>query len=225
MTVVKKTLLVVLWLGMMGGAGGCAVFAWLAATLSPPDPVPAKYVFPRQETVLVLVDDPVDIVGALPVKYELTGRINKELEANEITEHTISYKRLMDLAAATPNFNRLSTAEIGKKIGADIVLYVKIDDFSLRDNPMNPIWRGKFKTSVRVVDVEEGRLWPKDLVGGYPVQEVDTKPIEGDNSSRFEIKLAKSMAYEMANNIVSLFYEHPGSPHGSLPEKDVSSEP
>ncbi|KKK75905.1 hypothetical protein LCGC14_2869030 [marine sediment metagenome] len=102
MTVVKKTLLVVLWLGMMGGAGGCAVFAWLAATLSPPDPVPAKYVFPRQETVLVLVDDPVDIVGALPVKYELTRQINEELKKNQITEHQISYKRLMGIAAATP---------------------------------------------------------------------------------------------------------------------------
>ncbi len=222
---IKKTLLVVLWSGMIAGAGGCAAVAWFAATFSPPDPVPAVYEFPRQETVLVLVDDPGNIVGAMPVKYELTRQINEELKKNQITEHQISYKRLMDIAAATPEFNRLSTAEIGRKAAADIVLYVKIDHFSLKDNSMSPIWHGKFKTSVRVVDVEEGRLWPKDLVGGYPVQEVDTEPIEGDGSSRFEIKLAKSMARKMAKNIVNLFYKHPGQPHGSLPERDVSSEP
>ncbi len=221
----RKILLVMLWSVVIANVSGCAGVAWFAAIFSPPKAVPAEYVFPRQETVLVLVDDPTDIAGSTPVKYELTRRINKELEDNQITEHLVSYKRLMDISAATPNFNRLSTAEIGRKADADIVLYIKIDHFSLKDNSMTPIWHGKFKTSVRVVDVEEGRLWPKDLVGGYPVQEVDTKPIEGDGSSRFETKLAKSMAHEMAKNIVNLFYEHPGQPHGSLPEKDVSSEP
>ena len=60
----RKILLVVLWSVMVANVGGCAVVAWFAAVFSPPAVIPPEYVFPRGETVLVLVDDPGNI-GAL----------------------------------------------------------------------------------------------------------------------------------------------------------------
>lgn len=203
---------------------GCAIAGFLM-TLAPPEDIEAKYEFPAEATVLVLVDDPANLVDYAPIKYELTRRINEQLDKRELVDKTIAYSRLMQRVASSPEYSTMSIASIGEKLGAQQVLYVRITDFQLKNEKTTTVWHGRLGATVRVIDVKKGRLWPKDLVEGYPVDGVETPMQQSGPFSQFGLKLSRQMAEEMADNIVKLFYKHPGRPHDELPPSEPSVEP
>ena len=220
----RRSICLLSWIFPAVLLGGCAVAAWFA-TLFPPDKVKPLYEIPKNNTLLVLVEDPKHHAGETALKTELTEFLNQEFEQRGLVEHVVSYRQLINLAAATENFRALSTSEVGKKLDADVVLYVQVDEFSLKDDPNSPFWHGNLSTLVRLVSVKEGRLWPRELPEGYKPRKVDGGSVSGDGSRRFEQKLVRDMALEMADNIAKLFYEHRGQPHGALPQDETVERP
>jgi len=190
------------------GTGGCTpVIGWFANAFAPPQKVKALYKPPPGKTVLVFVDDMLSPVSYERVKAELTGRLNRQLAEHGIAGKTIGYDELLVLISATPNFNELAISEVGRKLGADVVLYVQITGFSLKDEEGMPLWRGRLATAVRFVGVEAGRLWPEDRQGGYPVEPVEIPP-SSHPSPTYGEALSKMLAEKMADSIAKLFYDH-----------------
>ncbi|MGB2821364.1 MAG: hypothetical protein WBF17_10310 [Phycisphaerae bacterium] len=189
------------------GHCSCAVFAWLAAKFSPPDKVEAQFELPSGKTVLVFVDDILRPVSHEPVKIELTNRLNEYLVANKVAARTVSYDRLADLVAGTPNFNLLAVSEVGQKLAADVVLYVQIDEFALKDEAAEQLWHGRLRATVRMVDVAKGRLWPKNRPAGYSLPAVET-PTVAQSSDTGADEIARTLAAMMADQVAKLFYEH-----------------
>lgn len=203
---------------------GCAGVAY-TATLLPPDKIPAKYEFNEKSILLVLVEDPKHLADQTSLKIQISEFLNQEFEDRGLVERVIPYRQLMNLAAATENFPSLSTAEVAKELKADVVLYVEIENFSLKEDPNSPYWNGKLTTLVKVVGAKEGRLWPKDLPEGYHPTRVDTGSVCDDGSVRFEQHLVEIIAQQMGDNIMKLFYKHRGKEHGSLPENETIDRP
>ena len=192
---------------LLAGAGGCAPFAWFVALFEQPVKVKAVFKPPKGKTMLVFVDNLSHWLDYEPVKGELTERLNKQLREHGIAAGTISHERLSEFIAATPRFNQLGVIEVGQRLGADIVLYVQIDKFSLKDDRVSPVWRGRFHVTVRVVDVKAGRIWPKGPGPGYVVPPVEI-PARTDSSATYGAHLAKIMAGKMADRVAKLFYDH-----------------
>jgi len=205
-------------------AEGCAAVAY-TKTLLPPEKVPAKYEFDEKSTLLVLVEDPKHLADKTSLRTQISEFLIQEFEDRGLVERVIPLHQLMNLAAASENFHAFSTAEVGKKLKADVVLYVEIENFNLKEDPNSPFWHGKLTTEVKVVGVKKGRLWPKDLIEGYQPPRVDTGSVADDGSTRFEQHLIRTMAQEMGDNIMKLFYKHRGKEHGSLPESDTVDRP
>ncbi len=172
-----------------------------------PRKVQAVYQPPEGKKILVFVDDLQNPVSYEPIKAELTERLNEQLIENNVAERVVPYERLLTLMAATPEFHALSIGQIGNKLGADIVLYVHVDTFSLKDNEVTPLWHGQLATTIRMVDVTRGRLWPEDRPAGFTVKPVET-PTEYSPSQTYEIDLATSLARQMATRVARLFYDH-----------------
>ena len=209
---------VFLALSMASVGCGPGAAGWFASLL-PPEQIDAKYKLPKHKTVAVLVDDPNHLVNFSPVKFELAKQLNKQLTDNKVTKDVIPPEDIMKLRAVTTDFKKLSNAEIGKKLGADIVINVLIKDFRLKDAEYSQIWHGQLQATVKVVDVKKGRLWPNDSIGGFETKVVETPRMEGTPSPQFEVKMAKAMATDMADVIAKYFYKHPGRAHDALPDK------
>jgi hypothetical protein len=187
---------------------GCGpLIGWMANTFAPPQKVPALYRPPPGKKFLVFVDDILNPVGYEPIKAELTQHLNRQLEEKNVAADIVAYEDMLTLKAAIPEFNRLSVSEVGGKLGADIVLYVKVDRFSLKDNEATPLWQGRLHTTVRLVGVEVGRLWPEDRPEGYPVEPLEP-PAETHPSPNHGEVLSKALAETMAGRIAKLFYDH-----------------
>ena len=187
-------------------AGGCTGVYWLVAQFAPPQKVKPVYRPPRGKTYLVFVDDR-NPVNYEPVKRELCERLSEQLEKHKIASGTIPYDKLLDLIAANPNFNAMHVPTVGAKCGADMVLYVQIEEFSLKDEQVSPLWRGRLEVVVKIVDCRKGRLWPADRPEGYPLPVVEI-PETASSSPTYGEQLARSLADRAADRIAKLFYEH-----------------
>jgi len=185
----------------------CAVAAWVAAQFGPQEKVAALYAPPEGKKILVFVDDILNPVSYEPIKIELSRRLNQIFVEENVADEAVSYDRLADLIRATPQFNRLAVSEVGRKLGADIVLYVHIDAFSLRDPASDEFWRGRLEATVRMTDVQTGRLWPRDREAGYRMDEVETESTPRTSDTTAD-ELTQVLAAMMADRIAKLFYDH-----------------
>ncbi len=199
---------------------GCGVIPWLAWQMAPAEKIAATYEPPKGKTILVFTDDMLHPVNYEPVKRILAMEISKQLVESKVAGLAIPYQNLADLEAATPGFNKLSVSEVGQKLGAHIVLYVHIDKFSLKDNDANPLWHGRLETTVRMVEVNKGLLWPKDRPTGWPIEPLDIPTSE--TSRTYDTRLARILAERMAGRIVNLFRKHTA---GQEPSKFAGLEP
>jgi len=199
---------------------GCAVAAWFAAQFGPEKKIPAEYEPPAGKTILVFVDDMLHPVDYEPVKIELTEMLNGQLIAHKVAAKTIPYSRLGEFIAATPSFNSLAVSEVGQKLGADMVLHVQIDEFSLRDTASaSELWKGRLGTTVRLVDVTKGRLWPTDDPAGHMVlPKAETQTVSDSSQARGE-QISKELAAETADKIAKLFYSHSTPYEGAYGDK------
>jgi len=203
----RRVLLVVALTGLAASAGGCAVFAWLAAQTAPPRKFPAKYKLPKGKKVLVFVDDYRWPVNYEPIKAELARRIAKELIEHKAVEEIIPYERLEDLAYSTRQFRQMGIPAVAKKLGADLVVYVDIRRFTLKENPGSPLWQGWMEVDVKVVDPKEGPIWPpKDRPDGYPIKYADREP-STNLSDTYDVVLSKVVAALTARKVGRLFYD------------------
>ncbi|MFW5869915.1 MAG: hypothetical protein ACOCVI_03360 [Planctomycetota bacterium] len=194
---------------------GCAVFAYLVAEFSPAQKVEAVYELPENRRVLVFVDDygnPDDNIAARDIKRRLTQKLNHELDQHEIVGSTVPYAKLVDVQSATPNFRSLRTEEVGQKVDADLVVYVHVDRFALRDPDSGRLWHGRLECRLKVLDVKQGmagrggRLWPQDA-DLYDVKAVDI-PAESETSATYGEVLTRELIDQMAVRIGKVFREH-----------------
>jgi hypothetical protein len=187
---------------------GCGpTMGWWAYVFTPKQKVDAVYDLPTGKKVMVFVDDVRKPVTYEAIKGDLTEQINRELMDNKLASEIVPYQDILKLMSSEPNFYRMPIGSAGLKLGADLVLYVHIDEFHLRDDEMVPIWQGRMGASVRVVDCRKGRLWPDDRPEGYPVPPVDTDPASNP-SPEYGTVLSKVLAAKMAKRVVGLLYDH-----------------
>ncbi len=206
---------------LAAGLSGCGqLMGYMGHVLAGPETVEARYEIPSDARLLVFVDDIKNPLSYPEVKRRIGRRVGEHLthEDHRVVKEIVPQRDLIALVAGDPEFYTLSIAEVGNKVGADIVLYVHIDRFQLREDPASPIWKGRLEASALLVDVHEGmqrgqpRLWPTDRLEGQPVEPPATTPSEQDPSPRYGIELTNRLCDQMADRIAKLFYDHEVDP-------------
>lgn len=189
---------------------GCQAIFAITEKMFPDDRVPPKFKLPEKRKVLVLVDDLERPVSYPPVKIALANRCNELLKEKKLADEIITYDRVLNLQTADKKFNQMAISTIAEKLGADLVIYVNLDEFSLKDDPKETLWHGRLGAKVRVVDAKArppapATIWP-DEHAGFPVRV--TEPPTDNNSDIHGELLAKTLANRLADEVVGLFTEH-----------------
>lgn len=184
---------------------GCQVIFVALEKMFPKERVPALFSLPGGKTVLVFPDDLQNPLSYPTVKRRLAQKLNAVLMEKRLAGRTIPYERLMELRSAEPEFNLMGICKIGRRLGADLVVYVDIEQFKLKDSPVDTLWRGRLGGRAKVVDVLKGRIWPEESAG-YPVK-VNT-PLAESHADTFGGELAKKLAEDLAVEVAQLFHDH-----------------
>lgn len=186
----------------LGCLGGCQLPMAMGLMMFPNETVAGKYKLPADATLLVFPDDMTNPVSYPQVKGQLAEAVGKFLAEQHVVAKVIPYQQVVDLHGAEPDFNHMSIARIGRKLGASVVLYINIDEFSLKEMPSDTVWKAKMAAKVRVVDVNKGLLWP-DESAGYAVS-AELPIVENANES-FGVTLSGQLADKLAKQVIDLF--------------------
>jgi hypothetical protein len=187
---------------------------------------PAQYTLPEERTTAILVDDPQNLLTDSAMRGVIASRIKFDLEQNKVKTTVIDPSKvnmleseLMDAYATTP------TDVIGRKLGADQVISVVIEEYMLRQSPGT--FKPKLQARVKVIDVVEGkRLFPPLLADnpedptsarkGWLVNTTlrESAPLEQGRSE--EAVMQKKMSERLGRDVARLFFKwadrQPGQP-------------
>jgi len=187
---------------------GCQMAPWLAWFFAKPEKVEPVCTIPPDVKMLVLISDLElsETADCAAIKRSLTENLNEQLLEHEVATEVVSYEELLDFIAAEPTFHQLSFGEIAEKLGADLVLYVRLKQFKLRDTAISTLWRGELDVRVKLVDKNDITLFPVDTPLGHAAR-VEFSD-ERDESETYGATLTDMLGSEMADRIAKLFYQH-----------------
>lgn len=161
--------------------------------------------------LLVLVDDPQSLVHWPQAREMLAEQTAREIVRNEGVDEVISNHTLLSARQADPDFDRRSAQTIGKRVGADTVLVLSVQDFVASDQPEDTSEAARMSVGVKVLDANETespsrvRLWPEHGDGHIETITIPATKVHGLKSER---AIAQALAHALGRNVARLFYEH-----------------
>ncbi len=192
-------------------AAGCNIVGPAMYLVQGPDKTPAQFTLPQQTTV-VFIDDRANILPrSRLIRQMALGATNELLTVQRVIPEAIDPDAINREAARETSEHLMSIDEIGRKVGAGIVIYAVPRQFSLVDD------RGTVPTcvlEVKVVDTESGaRLWPGPTQYEYHrlvVELAYKSPLRYDAGKVDELQ--QQLATAAGLRLAQLFYPHEKNP-------------
>lgn len=199
--------------GVLLTMSACNIVAPAAYVLEGPPKKPARYLIPSGK-VVVVVDDPDNRLSRVVLRTRIGDMIADTLIKEEVVPSAISTK---DAVAWVRKHDRpgsmSSLEEVGKAVGADIVIGVKMIAFNLSVDGVQP--KPLAVAEVRGVDLRNGTVLFPEGAGWEPV-ETTMKEVQPElyRTSVGRREIEDSTADSLAEQIAWLFYEHEIVPLG-----------
>ena len=204
-------LLALLSLGALTLAiGACNIFGPAFVLISGPPKIDALYELDPDRTYVVFVDDMRSRMPKRSLRAILSRATERELIRNEalpaeqVIPGAVAYTVIQDESWG----DRMSIVDIGRRVGADVIIYVTIDRFQLTRDGISawPVLSAR----VKVLDtVDNKRLWPGNTIGHM----INVEPLilrMGDMpsglSERAELEERLSDRFGVA--LAQVFYEY-----------------
>jgi hypothetical protein len=176
-----------------------------------PNKKPAQFTLPEDRKLVVFVDDRENVVSRLQLRAQIADDIGTVLQQQELVREVVSGRELIAYVRRVETASRrVPIDELGKVVGADLVLYVEMDSFALSADGASatPVSTGYLK----VIDLrEKRRLFPPDGDDprGFPVtSEVKNMDLEMYRTSAARRKAEDLLAKTFAQDVARVFFEH-----------------
>jgi len=145
--------------------GGCNIMGFLAAPSAHERRIPAEYDLRKRqdEKILVLIDESKGGDSSLNFLIDLNEGIVHCLEKKVriSQENLIGYEEIASLRQLRKDFDSLLPAQIGQALGAGLVLYLQIVDYSLYGKSQERYYNGNLVSRCVLVESATGKiLWP-----------------------------------------------------------------
>jgi hypothetical protein len=189
----RRCCLAVLAAGLAGTMVGCSDLGSMTYFLMPEQRLPAKMKHlasddPKKEPrVLILtyagLETRAEFIHADRQLSEMLARNLKELaEPSSEKLNIVPPRKVEEFKNAHPNWREMEVAQIGRKFGADYVIYLEINSLALYEpGNGNTLYRGRANLLVSLVDVNRPDelnqdnyvcLFPSDARGPVPVHDI-----------------------------------------------------
>ena len=185
---------------------GCKIAAAIGLLTMPPQIEKAEYEL--TEGRLAIVMDCVRPEQADPVfETALHKQIVKLFRENKIPCQIVPYENVIELKQAQPDYRAWSLQKIGRKLGADQILYLRIEQLRLRSRA-DVVVTPHVEMRIKLIGTQEpavhARLWPGgDAEPDGRMITHQRSPVEVENPELMDsetTKLARETAYYVARH-------------------------
>ena len=185
--------------------GGCTPVGAIAGKLVGPPPVKPRYLPPKDQPMLVLVENYRNPSATALDGQRLALRIEEELRRHRIAP--VVPADSLESVRSDPAYAKMTIPAIGRATGAKQVLYVNVATFSVETTVANEMLRGRTEMTVRVVDAATGATrWPTVTPTGHPLT-IET-PWLREGHDVTDASLRDQMSRQAASYILRLFRKH-----------------
>jgi len=149
---------------------GCRAVGAAAYYLRPPQIQKAEFRFPRDSRVAVLIDAAKPEADNPVFARALYDRLRDYFREYRSPARLVPLRDVLDLRQSDPQaFARWSVQRIGRELGADYVLHVRVDSLRLLENQGVPLVRPQAQIHIKVIVVDhpatDARVWPEEPEG------------------------------------------------------------
>jgi len=175
----------------------------------------AQFTLPDRKTV-VFVDDQKNVLPRTQLRSIIGDKVGSDLMNEKLVSETIASRDAVAVTRRDESAGKpMAISQIGEKVGADLVIYVRMGNFELSEPGGNPL--PKASALVKVIDVTNRvRLFPADTEN--PGTEVFTqmREISPDlyDSTSGRRQIEDMLATELGNRVAKVFYKHEKSELG-----------
>ncbi len=211
MRYVQSALFILVLAAVLVGASGCNLVGAGTYLIQGPAKTPAQFTLPQQTTV-VFIDDRANVLPRSRFVTQMALRATDELlKVQKLVPAAIDPVAINRESSRETSGKLLSIEEMGRKVGAAIVIYAVPRQFTLVDE------RGTVPTcilDVKVVDTESGaRLWPGAMEYEYHTLTVE---LAAQSTLQYDPgkidELQKKLADVAGLRLAQLFYAYEKNP-------------
>jgi len=186
---------------------GCNVVTPIAYAIHGPEKIDPVFTLDETLKTVVFVDDPSSRITQRRLRYSIADRATKELLAKRILVDMLDPRGILTAASNERYGEQMSISELGKSVGADIVIYAVVTDFSM--SPEQGAYIPNAKLRVKVIDVAQGmRIWPSDETGHLANIQIPQKTGTTPTTSGERLEVEQSLANRTGLGLAQLFYKH-----------------
>lgn len=143
---------------------GCNIIGPIVILIAGPETIETEFKLDRKRPAVVFIDDPRSQIPRRALRLELLGSIEEVILKRDLVNELIDGQAALRVADSDSTGGQMSVTELGREIGAEIVIWVTVDSFA-RAN-MAGGSEPSVSLRVRVVDATENQfLFPNDPAG------------------------------------------------------------
>ena len=186
---------------------GCNVVAPIAYAIHGPEKIDPVYTLPENATTVIFVDDPSSKVAQRRLRYAMADTATHQLLEKRVLTDMLEPRTIIAAATKDSHSSRMSITELGQSVGADIVIYAVITNFSL--TPESGSYLPQASLRVKIIDVAQGkRVWPESEFG-HPLEiQIPQLPGQSPNTNADRIAIEQQLAARVGLGLSQLFYRH-----------------
>ena len=191
----------------VAGMHGCNIVGPIAYIVHGPGKVNALHTLDPKPATVIFVDDVNSRLPSRSVRGEIAGSAEKYLIREECLKDVIDYRSALQAASSDRTGMTLSITEIAQAVKADVIVYVRVEDFGI--SPDGQSYSPFAYVRVKVMDAKtQKRIWPEDE-RGHPL-ELRPNPQSTDTPTTVGARLEASrlLAAEVGHAVAQLFYTH-----------------
>lgn len=183
---------------------GCTSAGAIAHKLVGPPPIKPQYVPPKDQRMLVLVENYTNPSATVLDTQRLALRIEEELRRHRIAPLVGADK--LEAIRSDAGYAKMTIPAVARAVGAGQVLYVNVRGFTVEGTVGAEMIKGHTDMTVRVVDAAGETRWPTDNATGHPLT-IETPWLRQGQDTN-ETTLRDQMSRQAATYIVKLFRKH-----------------
>ena len=196
------------------GLTGCHIITGLTYFFGPARIQKAEFLF-GEGPVAIFIES-ASAEGGNPIyERELHLKLRDLFRAKKISTNVVPYDRAMSLPRRHPDFRTWNLQKIGRGLGADELLYVRIMELRVRESRGVALLNPMVRLEIKVIDVNappsQPRAWPSTAGGREltPITRQTQEISSRERTDRVTVKLARDAAYRVAEPFYDVDLESP----------------
>ncbi len=189
-----------------GALAGCNIAGPALYLLHGPEKIPRVFELDKDRPTVIFIDDRAMNIQRTPTRERIAAAAERALLDHGAVTRIIDSRAAAAVVTNEPRGKLMAISEIGRKVGAEVVIYVTPDSFALSADGQT--FAPSAQLRVKILDaVADKRVWPEDRKGHLLTVSASTRqgttPSEAAEVREAEDKFAELVGLRLAQMFYS----------------------